>query len=62
MRRFRVWLRSKAAIGWEFYQGHVDVRAESVEEAETRARAKLKAGAFSDRPASSWIVEKVETL
>lgn len=47
---------------WEHYDGHVDVWAESHEDAIERARDKLKAGTFPERSRGSWKVDRVECI
>ena len=56
---YRVWLRSKPGM-YEQYKGKVDVTAFSEDDAVETALRKLRAGAFPDRTADMWIIEKVE--
>lgn len=44
------------------YDGKVDVHAESEEQAEDRAYAELKRGAFPERSRAMWKTEKIECL
>jgi len=62
LRRFRVHMHSPPTPGWTFYEGHVDVFAEDLDQAEERARSELRRGAFRDRPASSWVVDQIEAM
>lgn len=59
MKDYRVYLHSKPGH-WTYYDGHVDVVADNEEDAEQRAKDKLRRTAFPDRWSSSWIVDKVE--
>lgn len=58
MKPYRVNLRSKSGF-WEQYSGHVDVLAESYDDAVERAIDRLRRGAFFDRPRDAWIVERI---
>lgn len=60
--RFRVWMHSTPSPGLEFYKGKVDVFADDADEAKDRALHQLRRGAFPDRSASMWVVEKIETI
>ena len=62
MSRYRIQLHSEPSPGWTFYDGHVDVTAESTADAIDNALDKLKRGAFRDRPRNSWRVDNVELL
>jgi hypothetical protein len=59
--QFRIWIRSTSGP-YEQYNGKVDVWAESVDQAKQRALNELKRGAFPDRNASMWRIERVEVL
>jgi hypothetical protein len=62
MTRYRVWMHSSPGM-WTFYEGKVDVFAESDVQAIDRALEDLRRGAFKDRPSrDSWVIERVETL
>lgn len=60
--KYRVHVSSRPAPGLTFYDGHVDVDAEDLEQAEQRALDKLKRGAFPDRSRSDWRIRQVEGL
>jgi hypothetical protein len=59
--KFRVWIRSVPGF-YEQYDGKVDVFAEDEEQATERAMVELKRGAFFDRDASMWRVERIEKI
>lgn len=59
--KFRVWIRSVPGF-YEQYDGKVDVFAEDEAQARTRALQELKRGAFPDRGASMWRIERVERI
>ena len=61
MGKYRVWLRSKPGF-YEQYDGHVDVDAESIDDAPRVALDKLRRGVFSDRNSAMWNIEKVDNL
>lgn len=61
MYRFRVWMRSVPGF-YEQYDGKVDVWADDESQAEDRAFAELKRGAFPDRSRNMWKVERIEKL
>ena len=56
---YRVWLRSTSGI-FAQYAGHVDVVADTAEDAKTAALAKLRRTLFPDRDSSMWKIERVE--
>ena len=59
--KFRVWLRSVPGF-YEQYSGKVDVYACDEEQAKARAFMELKRGAFPDRSAAMWKIERVERI
>lgn len=59
--KYRVHMHSVPGM-YEVYDGHVDVEASSVEQAEDRALDKLKRGAFPDRSRFDWRITKIETM
>ncbi len=59
--KYRVWIRSVPGM-YAQYDGKVDVYAEDTEQAEERALRELKRGAFPDRGASMWKIERVEVI
>lgn len=61
MNKYWVWMRSKPGM-YEQYNGKVEVCADNDDAAIIAAHKKLKAGAFPDRNASMWIVEKIERV
>ena len=56
--KFRIRMHSKPG-NWRYYKGYVDVAAASIHQAVFRAREKLFAGSFPNRPSGSWIVDSV---
>jgi len=59
---YRVNLSSAPAPGSSHYSGYVDVVAVDEDDAISRAIAKLKRGAFSERDSGSWIIGDIELL
>jgi hypothetical protein len=62
--KVRVWLHSKLGM-WEFYDGYADVIVSDVSKAFEAACANPGltlpgGGAFPERPASSWVLERIE--
>jgi hypothetical protein len=57
--KVRVLLHSEPSPGREYYSGHVDVEADSFEEAGEAAKRKLRATAFPERALSSWRIDRV---
>ena len=57
--KYRVWMHSAPGM-WERYSGYVDVWATDSEQAQTKARARLKRESFSDRPSWAWVVDRIE--
>jgi hypothetical protein len=45
-----------------FYDGHIDVFAESEEAADLAARWKLKRGTFPDYPWHGWKITRIEAI
>lgn len=61
-RRYRVHLHSAPGM-WAVYDGHVDVFAESPEDAFPNAVRELGRTSFPDRPSlSRWRLDRVEAL
>lgn len=60
--RYRVHLHSKPAVGLTFYEGYVDVLADSADQAPDAAMAKLRRTAFPDRTPNDWRVVAVDVL
>lgn len=62
MSRFKVWLHSKVSPAWSYYEGAIEVGADGADEAKDRACRQLHRTIFPDRPASSWVVDRVEPV
>ena len=62
MNRFKVRLHSTPSPVWTFYEGAVTVVAEDEDDAKAAAVMKLRLGAFPERPASSWVIDRVEQV
>jgi len=56
MNKYEVWAHSEPGM-WTFYEGALEVTAKNDEDAAEIAQIKL--AKMYDRPAKSWIVDKV---
>lgn len=61
MKNYRVWLKSVPGM-FAQYDGKVEVRASSEDDAINMALRKLRTGAFPDRTNNMWKIEKVERI
>ena len=57
--KFRIHMHSEPGVR-RYYKGYVDVDAPTIHQAVSRAKKRLYAGAFPNRPSGSWVVDDVQ--